>query len=178
MVGLGLTATVAGLAKLPSNVLSFFAGPLAGWLTLRAGHRVTVATGGALAAFGWLLALMMPDTIVQIVLLLCVISFGTTILQAAIPNVVVDSVPPNRTSEAIGTMSVVRGIAAAIGAQVIAMMLASDTIAAPDSGALFPTATSFSLTFTVMAVLTFGVAAAAMLLAARGPRPQVAASPA
>ena len=30
---------------------------------------------------------------------------GTTILQAAIPNVVVASVPENRTSEAIGTIS-------------------------------------------------------------------------
>ena len=29
LAGLGFTATLAGFAKLPSNVLSFFAGPLA-----------------------------------------------------------------------------------------------------------------------------------------------------
>jgi fucose permease len=173
MVGLGLTATVAGLAKLPSNVLSFFAGPLSGWLTLRVGHRVTVMAGALLAACGWLLAFTMPDTILQVVLLLCVISFGTTILQAAIPNVVVDSVPQSRTSEAIGTMSVVRGIAAAIGAQAIAMMLASDTVVAAIGGARFPSATSFSLTFAVMAALTIAGALLASLLARKSQRPAV-----
>ena len=171
MVGLGLTATVAGLAKLPSNVLSFFAGPLSGWLTLRLGHRATVMGGALLATSGWLLAFAMPDTIVQVVLLLCVISFGTTILQAAVPNVVVDSVPQSRTSEAIGTMSVVRGIAAAIGAQAIAMMLASNTVAAPMGGARFPSVTSFSLTFAVMAGLTLVGAMLASLLSGRRERP-------
>ena len=32
VAGLGLTATMAGLAKLPSNISSTFAGPLGGWL--------------------------------------------------------------------------------------------------------------------------------------------------
>ncbi|HMO67665.1 MAG TPA: MFS transporter, partial [Novosphingobium sp.] len=120
LVGLGVTATVAGLAKLPSNVCSLFAGPLSGWMTLKLGDRATVMIGALMAASGWLIALLLPSTVVQVILLLIVISFGTTILQAAIPNVVVGAVPPERTSEAIGSMSVVRGIATALGAQVIA----------------------------------------------------------
>lgn len=172
MVGLGLTATVAGLAKLPSNGLSFFAGPLSGWMTTRIGDRWTVMSGAALATLGWVAALVLPDTLTKVIAILCIISFGTTILQAAIPNVVVASVPENRTSEAIGTMSVVRGIAAAVGAQMIALLLASQTIAAPDGGAQFPTGDAYRLTMAVMAALTFGGVLCALLLRGRGHVPE------
>lgn len=173
MVGLGLTATIAGLAKLPSNFLSFFAGPLSGLMTQRMGDRITVMAGAMLAASGWLIALTLPGQLIQIVMLLCVISFGTTILQAAIPNVVVASVPESRTSEAMGSMSVVRGIASAIGAQVIALLLASNTMASPDGGAQFPTADAYRLTMAVMAGLTIAGALMALLLRGR-PAPQAA----
>lgn len=163
-VGLGLTATAAGLAKLPSNVLSFFAGPLAGWLIRRAGNRATIAAGALLSAAGWLLAMMLPDVLGLVIALLCLISFGTTVLTAAIPNIVVASVPQHRTSEAMGSMQVVRGIAAAIGAQVIALLLASRTVAAPGGGAHFPAPSSYLLTMAVMAGLTFAGAACAALL--------------
>jgi MFS family permease len=166
-VGLGLSATVAGLAKLPSNFLSFFAGPFAGWLIQRLGNRTTVAAGALLAASGWFAALLLPDVLGLVIVLLCVISFGTTILQAAIPNIVVASVPQNRTSEAMGSMQVVRGIAAAVGAQIIAMLLASRTVASPDGGAQFPAPSSYVLTMAVMAGLTLAGAACAALLRAR-----------
>jgi len=166
LVGLGLTATLAGLAKLPSNFLSFLAGPLAGWLILRIGHRHTVVAGALLAASGWLMALALPDQLIAVIGLLCVISFGTTLLQGAIPTIVVDAVPENRTSEAVGTLSVIRGIAAAIGAQVIALLLASQTMAPPGGGAHFPTGEAYRLTMGVMAALTIGGAFTAMLLRA------------
>jgi MFS family permease len=174
-VGLGLTATVAGLAKLPSNVLSFFAGPFAGWLSRRAGHRATVTAGALLAALGWCAAMLLPEALGLIIALLCVISFGTTMLQAALPNIVVASVPQHRTSEAIGSMQVVRGIAAAIGAQVIAMLLATRTVVAPGGGAHFPASGSYMLTMAVMAGLTLaGAACAALLRSRRQPSAAVA----
>ena len=166
-VGLGLSATVAGLAKLPSNFLSFFAGPLAGWLIQKVGNRTTVMAGALLAASGWFAAMLLPDRLGMVIALLCVISFGTTILQAAIPNIVAMSVPQNRTSEAMGSMQVVRGIAAAIGAQVIAMLLASRTVAAPGGGAQFPAPSSYLLTMAVMAALTVAGALCAGLLRSR-----------
>jgi MFS family permease len=173
-VGLGLTATVAGLAKLPSNLLSFFAGPLAGRMMQRLGNRATVTVGALLAATGWCAAMLLPNVLGLVIALLCVISFGTTILQAALPNIVVATVPPHRTSEAIGSMQVVRGIAAAIGAQVIAMLLASRTIPAPGGGAQFPAPSSYLMTMAVMTALTLAGAACAILLRANnkaGPAP-------
>ncbi len=163
-VGLGLTATAAGLAKLPSNILSFFAGPLSGWLMQWRGSWLPVVLGGGLAGTGWLMATLMPSTLLQIVLLLCWISFGTTLLNAGIPNVIVSASPPERTSEAIGTMSVVRGMFGAIGAQLIALALASDTIAAPGGGASFPSEAGYRISMFVIAGLTLAAAACGMLL--------------
>lgn len=176
LAGLGFTATVAGLAKLPSNFLSFLAGPLSGWLMQQRGPRVPVLVGGALAASGWTIAMALPSTLTQIIALLCLISFGTTMLNAAIPNIIVMSVPENRTSEAIGTMSVVRGMAAAIGAQLIAVLLATDTVSAPGGGGAFPSATGFRFTMGWIAALSLGGGACALLLRTRRPRPAVAAA--
>lgn len=176
MAGLGLSATAAGLAKLPSNVLSFFAGPLAGWLTQRMDFRIPILCGGLLACVGWIVALPLPDTLFQVVLVLCVISFGTSLLNAAMPMVIVDSVPDSRTSEAIGTMSVVRGMAAAIGVQLITLSLASITLTTPDGMAELPSATSFRITMAWIGGLTLLATLSALLL--RPKQEQSSAAPA
>lgn len=166
MAGLGLSATVAGLAKLPSNVLSFFAGPLSGFLTSRFGNRITVISGCLLSAVGWIVAMGLPSTLMEVIGLLCVISFGTTILNAAIYNILVGAVPENRTGEAIGTIAVTRGMAAAIGAQVIAVLLATDTLTAAN-GAQLPSPTGFRLTMAWIGGLTIAGTAIALLLRSR-----------
>ena len=166
-VGMALSATDAGLAKLPSNVLSFFAGPLSGWLMVKMGMRIPVLLAGLLATIGWLLALTFPVSIIFIVLLLCVISFGTTMLNAAIPNLIVAAVPESRTSEAIGVMSVFRGMAQAIGSQIVAVMLAVGAVSATEGGAMMPSAISFQTTIAWIAGLTLAAALLAFLLKAR-----------
>ena len=166
-VGMALSATEAGLAKLPSNILSFFAGPLSGWLMVKAGMRMPVFAAGLLGTAGWLLALTFPTSLVYVILLLCVISFGTTMLNAAIPNLIVASVPENRTSEAIGAMSVFRGMAQAIGSQIVAVMLAFGAVSATGGGAQLPSAVSFRITIAWIAGLTLLGALTSFLLRPR-----------
>lgn len=167
MAGLGLSATIAGLAKLPSNILSFFAGPTSGLLMTKFGYRVPVVGGALLAAAGWMLALPLPDTIIGVIALLCIISFGSSGLNAAMPTVIVTSVPEGRTSEAVGTMSVLRGMAAAIGAQLIAVSLASDMVTEPGGTVQFPSATGFRITMAWIGGLTFIAAFAGLFLKVR-----------
>jgi MFS family permease len=167
MAGLGLSATVAGLAKLPSNILSFFAGPVSGLLMTKFGYRLPVVGGALLAAVGWILALPLPETLLGVIVLLCVISFGTSGLNAAMPTIIVTSAPAGRTSEAIGTMSVLRGLAAAIGVQLIAVLLASDMITEPGGTAQFPSPTGYRITMAWIAGLTFAAAFVGLFLRAR-----------
>jgi MFS family permease len=158
-VGLGMTATAAGLAKLPSHMVTVTAGPLVSWQAKRFGHRSAVMTSCMVAAAGWLYAIQLPGHLIEIIVLLTVTSYGTTMIVTAVTNAIVDTVPEERTSEAIGTMLVVRGFGLAVGAQLIAVSLSSFTIAAPDGVGLFPTADSYRLTMGWIAALTFAAMA-------------------
>ena len=88
---------------------------------------------------------MLPDQIWQVVLMLCVISFGATMGTATVPHVIVGAVDMGRTSEAVGLMTVIRGLFIAVGSQIVAVMLASDTLATPDGHGQFPTAAAFRM---------------------------------
>ena len=175
MAGLGFGATLAGLAKLPSNVLSFSAGPLSGWIALKHSVRLPIIVGGVLAAVGWLAGMALPNTLGQMIALLCVISFGTTMLNAALPMVIVESATPDRTSEAIGTMSVIRNMFSAVGTQVIALVLATNMIIAPIGGAKFPSPASYRLTMAVIAALSLAAGLTGLLLKVRKRIPIAAA---
>ncbi len=167
-IGLGLTATMYAAVKLPSNIVSFFAGPISGWLIQRRGSRTPVVIGGLLSGTGWLVAMGMPSTAIQASLLICWISFGTTLLNAAIPNIIVAAVPPDRTSEAIGAMSVMRGFFTAIGAQIVGLMLAAGTLAAPDGKSHFPSKSGYYAAMMWIAAMCFVAAACAVLLRGHG----------
>jgi MFS family permease len=171
MAGLGFSATLAGFAKLPSNVLSFFAGPLSGWLALKRTVRVPIIVGGLMATAGWLVGMSLPDTLIEMILLLCLISFGTSLLNAALPIVIVEAAPQDRTSEAIGAMSVIRGMCGAVGTQMIAVVLATDTVMAPDGGGAFPSPAAYHLTMAVIAALSLAAGLMGLLVAIRRTRP-------
>lgn len=167
MAGLGLSATVAGLAKLPSNFLSLSAGPFAGWLAQRRGNRSAMICGCAIATAGWTIAIGLPQSLLEAVLLICVISFGTTMLMATVPNTIVAGVPASRTSEAIGMMSVIRAMFSAIGAQIVAVLLATAAVPAPQGPGNFPSATSFRIAIGWIAALSLASILVAFLLRGR-----------
>jgi MFS family permease len=149
-IGLGASATLAGAAKLPSNVLSTFAGPLSGWITGRGGGRAAMLWGGITATTGWVLAYFAHGSIGQVVLVLCVISFGTTILFAVGPTILASSVPPERTSEVSGMLTVTRGLFSGIGAMMVTMLLATRVQQDPASKAQYATAGAFEATVAVV----------------------------
>ncbi|MEY2926271.1 MAG: hypothetical protein RL367_748 [Pseudomonadota bacterium] len=156
-LGLGASATLAGTAKLPSNILSTLAGPLSGWITGRGGGRAAMLWGGIISTTGWVLAWFIHDSIVHTILILCVISFGTTILFAVGPTILAQAVPEDRTSEVSGMLTVTRGLFSGIGAMMVTVLLASQVVQDPASKAQYATADAFQLT--VLVVIGFSIAA-------------------
>jgi len=156
-VGLGVTSLVSGLAKLPSNLLSTLAGPLSGWLTGQGGGRTAMLAGGTLAAVGWILALFFHGSVGVVIAILCVISFGTTILFAVGPTISAEAVPPDRTSEVSGMLTVVRGLFQGIGGMIVTTLLATEVVRDPASKAHYPTEGAFQLTLGV--VILFSILA-------------------
>ncbi len=148
VVGLGMSATMAGFIKLPSNLLAFTAGPVAGWIASRYTNRAALIIGSCFGIAGWGLTALMPDSVIELVLLLCLISYGTTMLLTGCLNLVAASVPPASTSEAIASLAVVRTMFMAIGSQVIAVILSAQTITEPGGTAQFPGPGAYQITTT------------------------------
>jgi MFS family permease len=168
LVGLGVTATVAGLVKLPSNISSTAAAPLCGWLIARIGPRATLVISGVIGMVGWLAGMAFHHSVGAIVAILCLISFGTTMMYAAGPTILAMMVPPDRTSEAAGMTTVLRQAFTGVGAQLVTVLLATMTIAAPGMGsARYPTEGAYLLTMGVIAGLCGLVALMALALPAR-----------
>ncbi len=163
-VGLGVSALVAGLSKLPSNIFSTFAGPLSGWLTGRGGGRAAMLAGGLLSTLGWIIVYFFHDSVATVIVVLCVISFGTTMLFAVGPTILAEAVPPDRTSEVSGMLTVVRGLFMGVGAMVVTTFLASDVVRDAASKAQFPTERAFQLTLAyVIAISVFATLSALLL---------------
>lgn len=159
--GLGLSATVAGLAKLPSNISSTFAAPLGGWLAGRGGGRVAMIVGGLLTASGWGLVLIDASRVAIVVAELIVISFGATMLFAVAPTIIAQASPPDRVSEIAGLVTVIRQLFLGIGAQLVTTLLAVETIAR--GAERYPSPFAYQLT--VAAIIAVSLLATVLCLA-------------
>jgi MFS family permease len=154
-IGLGVPAHVAGLATIPAALLSLVAAPVAGLLVKRLGGRVVMILSGVIMTLGFIWTMASHATLIIVIFDFCFITLGTTTLYAAGPPVLMGAVPPERTSEALGMMTVVRAMCTAIGAQLVAVLLATDTIAGPDGGSgRFPTTASVLMTLGAIALLS------------------------
>jgi MFS family permease len=168
-IGLGATATMAGAAKLPSNILSTLGGPLSGWITGHGGGRAAMLCGGLLSTTGWVLAYFIHDSIFHVIIVLCVISFGTTILFTVGPTILATTVPPERTSEVSGMLTVTRGLFSGIGAMMVTGLLATQVLSDTSGKAQYATAGAFQLTILVV----IGLSVLATLCAFALPKRQI-----
>lgn len=165
LAGLGFSATLAGIAKLPSNLSSVFAGPLGGWLAARGGGRVALIAGGVVTVAGWLLWFVMDvDSFGKVVAQLIVISFGTTMLFSVAPTIIAQASPPERISEISGLLTVIRQLFMGIGAQMVTTLLAADIVR--QGPEIYPSPAAYNTTVAVIAALC----AAAVLTALALPR--------
>lgn len=162
VAGLGLSATLAGVAKLPSNLSSTFAGPLGGWLAGRGGGRVALVVGGVITTTGWLLVLLDASSFAIVVAELVIISFGATMLFSVAPTIIAQASPPERISEISGMLTVIRQLFLGIGAQMVTTLLAVDVVRRGDE--TYPSPFAYDLTVIVIIALCLAAIAVAFAL--------------
>lgn len=163
LAGLGFTATLAGVAKLPSNISSVFAGPLGGWLAARGGGRFALIAGGVVTITGWLLWFAMDvDSFAKVVAQLIVISFGTTMLFSVAPTIIAQASPPERISEISGLLTVIRQLFMGIGAQMVTTLLAADIVRRGDE--VYPSPFAYDLTIAAIVALCTAAVLTALAL--------------
>lgn len=166
-LGLGLTATAAGLVKLPSNLTSVLAGPLSGWLTGRGGGRIAMVAGGLVTTLGWIMVLIDTSSVPVIIAELIVISFGTTMLFTVAPAIIAAEAPPERTSEVTGMLGVIRALFMGVGSQLVTTVLALESVTRGSES--YPSAQAYQMALLLIVALTAAATIVSFALPGRRP---------
>jgi MFS family permease len=169
-IGLGVTATVAGLIKLPGNIVTTLSAPLDGYLVSRFGARTVIVLGGVLAGIGYIGFILADQQIVAFIAFSVLATGGGTMIYVAAPTIIVRNAPSDRTSEAIGVMTVLRSMFQAVGVQMTMLPLALYT----KPGSSYPEAEGFLISLGFLTVMTFTAALVALLFLRRGDSAQPA----
>lgn len=156
-VGLGQSASMAGLLQVPTIAASIFAGVVSGRIAARHGARRSLIIGTALQALAFLVLTLTHSSLWQVVGLLMIITASMNMVFTSVPTLVLEAAPEERSSEATGLIQVIRSIAMAIGAQTVALFLASHSVVDSAKGAgSFPADLAYTLALgyiTVMAIV-------------------------
>ncbi|MDB5582981.1 MAG: transporter [Bradyrhizobium sp.] len=129
-IGFGVTATMTGLLKLPSNAAAVLGASSSGVVAGRIGGSAVMLIGFVMCVVGWGGLLFDVTHLWFVIAILCFSTAGATIVLAGMASVVMRAVPADRTSEATGVTIVVRMIFQALGALIVGALMASATIVA------------------------------------------------
>ena len=120
----GLDATGAGALLAPGALTMLIAGPFAAALGRRRGDRVPLGLGTLLASLGLLCLGLDHGHVAGVIAFSVLTSIGIGIAFPAMPSLVSRSAG-DRTGEAVGFNSLLRGVGSSVGAQVSATIIAS-----------------------------------------------------
>jgi MFS family permease len=166
--GLGQTMVESGLTLAPNGLVMMLLSPVSARLIARFGPRPTLMSGALVIAAGYAFAIVLMDNALELITASVIIGAGVGIAYAAMPALIMGSVPVTETASANGLNSLMRSVGTAISSAVMAAMLAQLTISV--GGLPVPSLFGFRATFAVAAFA--GLAGA--LLAALVPRTRIA----
>ncbi len=132
--GFGTSIIVAGLALLPFSVASFLASRLARALERRVGRRLVLPAGALLLGVGLLMFGFVRTDLWQVFLGTAIAGLGVGTVFAALPALIVGTVPAGETGSAMSLNQVLRYVGFAVGSALSATVLEASTPA----GQAFP----------------------------------------
>jgi EmrB/QacA subfamily drug resistance transporter len=155
--GFGLSVTAAGLAMVPSGLAMVAMSPFSGWSLARWGGRAVLLVGAGLMALTYLGRVFWADSVLAVVVGSTLVGIGTALAFAAMPTLIMSSVPITETASANGLNSLVRSIGTSLASTVVAAVMATYTVEV--GGQVFASDAAFTL------VLVLGAVAAAICVA-------------
>nr|WP_229683979.1 MFS transporter [Nocardia camponoti] len=126
--GFGLSMVVAGLAMAPTGLVMMLLSPMSAKLSARKGPKVTLALGSAVIAIGYLVAVVLMDSVWQIMLSAIIVAGGVGLAYAAMPALIMGAVPLSETGAANGLNSLMRSIGTSTSSAVMGVVLAHMTM--------------------------------------------------
>jgi MFS family permease len=169
--GDGLTLLYASLILMPSGIIMLIMSQFAGKLESRFGARLMLTSGAVAIAVGYGVALLMPPGWGGVLGANALIGVGLGLGFAAMPTLIMQSVPPGETAAANGLNTLMRALGTSLASAVIAAVLAQQSHVI--DGVAVPTDFGFDLS------IVLGIAAAllAAVLAFSIPRRRTADGP-
>ncbi len=143
--GFGDSAFVGGLFLAPSALGMLVFGILAGPIARRWGSKASLCVGAAVAASCFILLTVAHAQPWQMLLAALLLGIGVALALSPLGNIVVQAVPPEQTGVATGMNSVMRTLGGALGGQLAATFIASNTAHG------LPTVTGFEEAFIIAA---------------------------
>jgi MFS family permease len=162
-VGFGLSVTDAGLAMLPGGVLMVLMAPVSASITRRFGARTTLVAGLSVAGVGYVVRVLFDSSVIELLVGVAIVSVGIAVSFAAMPVLIMQSVPITETAAANGLNTVVRSIGTSTCSATVAAVLAAGTIA----GGAFPTEAAVHATSWLAAAAAFLGAGVGLFVPAR-----------
>jgi MFS family permease len=162
--GLGQSMLATGLWMAPGGLVMMALSPVSASITRRHGPRTTLALGAAIISVGYVVSTILLRSAVEVMLAGVIVSAGVGIAYAAMPGLIMGSVPLHETASANGLNSLARSVGTSVSSAVMATLLAQMTVTA---GPLtVPSLAGFRVAFLIAA----GAAAAAVLVTLLVPR--------
>jgi predicted MFS family arabinose efflux permease len=125
--GLGIRPSRAGLVALPWSIGSTLTGLMLGRLAARYGPKLVLVGGALLAAVPFAILAVRHDSIWVICAALGLFGTGTGLMAAAMPTILLRSVPQDQIGVTTGMNVNIRTIGGAVGTQIVASVIASGT---------------------------------------------------
>ena len=168
--GLGQTILEAGLWMAPGGLMMMVFAPVSSRLIGSIGAKITLMIGATVLGSGYLVAFFLMDAPWQLLVASCIVSSGVGIGYAAMPTLILDSVPVREAASAVGLNSLMRSVGTTVAAAIMGTVLTSRTQSL--GGFELPTLGAFQICFILGAAAAFaGVAIGATI-----PRAKAAAT--
>ncbi len=160
--GLGQSLLETGLWMAPGGLVMMAFSPVSGRLIGLLGARRTLMIGAGVLGLGYVFAIFLTDAPWQLLVSNCITSAGIGIGYAAMPTLILESVPLSEAGSGVGINGLMRSIGTSVSSAVMAAILTSATIDL--GGHEIPDADAFRICFVVGAAAAFlGVALAALV---------------
>lgn len=160
--GFDLGVSAAGLAMVPSGLAMVAMSPLSGWLLGRWGGRLVLLSGAALMALAYAGRLVYAESVTAVVIGSTLVGIGTALAFAAMPTLIMSSVPITKTASANGLNSLVRSVGTSLASTLVAVIMATHQVEI--AGNFYATGTAFQLVLGLGALAAATCAAVAALI--------------
>jgi MFS family permease len=170
--GLGMSPERAGLVILPWSAGSTITGFLSGRLAARHGSKQSCVFGASLSIATFLVLVSRHGSLPLVFVAMGFFGIGTGLVAAAMPAILVLTVPAHQTGVSTGMNQNIRTIGGAVGAQIIATVLVSG------AGRTQPLESRYELSFFLLGAMCIVATIAAIAVPSQPKQaPRGAASP-